>query len=1725
MKKRFLATFLVLCLVLELLINTSPVAKAVYDAQETLTGDFVVTGGASGVDYTYTDGVLSILSGTPLEISNQNPSQATTDTIFVANGVSADITLAGINIDVGDTGDYTFDDDYHVVLVQGKTALKIADDSSGNVKITLKKETDNYLRSGYYHAGIEKNGDTTTGMLTITGEGSLNASNSYGAAGIGGGRYKTTSNITIESGTIAATAGNSVGYCHGGAGIGGSNGDGNNITIKGGIITAQGGYSGPGIGGDNSTITITGGTIKAVGGTSNAGIGGGSGSESTQQVSITGGVIMASGGGPGSNKGAGAAIGWGGELAGAGKEIAGTNWSGIVFRKNVGSAYGSNLIIDTDMTIPDGYRLLVSEGKNITIASNTTVTIPGKEGLVIDINANVKNDGTIKIFDKDCLIGTVSGNRPIIYGSSGVLEDVFRWNTPINKDTEMDWEYTYSYDESWFSKDSTEYQHDLVKMSLCVAMAAFGAYDKTLDTGPTYTKKNIKALFSDLGFDNSNTVYYYHEPTLDSVGYAIGSKSIVLDSGENCSLVLVAVRGGGYGVEWGGNFRITGDDGQLANKAHMGFSVARDQVIEGIKDYFKNNTAALSPNCKIWITGYSRAAATTNLVAKELDDQAVDLNGISIKKKDIYAFCFECPQNTTAPDATNEKYSNIINIVNPVDFVTKVAMSKWNFTRYGRTLFLPYAEGKGESYEELHRLMYTAYSSIAFRNGYDLKVHDFKPMHGQASILDRFMNNLAIVLVSPWWYYSSLNQDAFITLATDFLGSDKKDPATLASAIWGIGDLAILAKIYPINSGLVSNLIFTNTFFSGHYPEFCLAWLNSLSGDIMDFTPSTYREVFINCPVDVYIYNSSRQLVAQITDGAVQEIDGGLVAYIDDNEQKVIALPNSEAYTIELTATDNGSVTYTVTEYNIDSSTTEKVVSYYEIDVSNGDKLTGLVEDLDEIPAPSYPLYLNDESTSLVPTITQDVAAEYNVKVTVSGNGNAYGSGAYVNGTFAKVIVATDNIEEFQGWYLDDSLVSTEDEYRFLVDKDINIVAKFGESPSTDVYVLTVTNGTGSGNYAAGDQVAITANSAPDGKMFDKWTTDNGGTFTDVSNASTTFTMPTSDVTITATYKDSGVPPAPGRHIHSWATAWSSNATHHWHECTASGCDITNNSEKNGYGAHIYNNVADTTCNDCGYTRTVTPPSPEHTHNWAATWTTSATHHWHNCIVSGCDITSNHDKNGYGEHVYDDITDDTCNTCGYTRVITPPVPEHTHNWSATWSSDVSHHWHDCTASGCDITSNNDKNGYGEHVYDDDTDDTCNTCGYTRTVTPPVPEHTHNWSATWSSDVSHHWHDCTASGCDITSNNDKNGYGEHVYDDDTDDTCNTCGYTRTVTPPVPEHTHNWSAAWSSDATHHWHDCTANGCDITNNSGKDGYGEHIYNHSSDATCNICGYIRDVAPSSDDTNYIAILKTDNGEIISSTRYAAQGERVTLSAHPAAGYELESVTVTDVRGRTVTVREVSDNRYTFTMPATRVEVAATFIKTEADTTPKDDELFTGLGTPGISGIVLNPAPLPFTDVQPQHWFYDNVDYVWKRYLMSGVSDTRFAPQLTTSRAMIWTILARMNNVRTDVNPGATWYERGMLWAMEQGVTDGTNPMGDITREQLAAMLWRNAGRPAPGDAADLTQFRDSNAVSGYAQTAVRWAVSVGILNGSNGEIDPQGTATRAQVASMAARYGDRFA
>ena len=163
-----------------------------------------------------------------------------------------------------------------------------------------------------------------------------------------------------------------------------------------------------------------------------------------------------------------------------------------------------------------------------------------------------------------------------------------------------------------------------------------------------------------------------------------------------------------------------------------------------------------------------------------------------------------------------------------------------------------------------------------------------------------------------------------------------------------------------------------------------------------------------------------------------------------------------------------------------------------------------------------------------------------------------------------------------------------------------------------------------------------------------------------------------------------------------------------------------------------------------------------------------------------------------------------------------------------------------------------------------------------------------------------------------------------------------------------------------------------------------------------------------------------------------------------------------------------------------------------------------------------LNPTP-DFTDVADDFWGKEAIDAVVEQGLMTGTSETTFAPNATTTRAMLMTILARMDG--TDTTGGDTWYQKGMDWAVSQGVSDGTNPEGTITREQLAVMLYRYAGSPTVSG--DALTFADADQVSDWAVDGVRWAVANGILSGKGNDIlDAQGNATRAEVAQMLFRF-----
>ena len=161
-------------------------------------------------------------------------------------------------------------------------------------------------------------------------------------------------------------------------------------------------------------------------------------------------------------------------------------------------------------------------------------------------------------------------------------------------------------------------------------------------------------------------------------------------------------------------------------------------------------------------------------------------------------------------------------------------------------------------------------------------------------------------------------------------------------------------------------------------------------------------------------------------------------------------------------------------------------------------------------------------------------------------------------------------------------------------------------------------------------------------------------------------------------------------------------------------------------------------------------------------------------------------------------------------------------------------------------------------------------------------------------------------------------------------------------------------------------------------------------------------------------------------------------------------------------------------------------------------------------------PVEFPFTDVSEADWYYDAVYYVWANGVMEGVEADEFAPNSPLTRAMVWAMLARLDGVEVS---GDGWVAAAQEWAVESGVSDGTDPTGYITREQLVTMLWRCKGSPAVEF--ELTA-PDAGEISDWALEAMRWAAATGLIEGDEfGNLTPTATSTRAQAATFMLRFG----
>ena len=518
-------------------------------------------------------------------------------------------------------------------------------------------------------------------------------------------------------------------------------------------------------------------------------------------------------------------------------------------------------------------------------------------------------------------------------------------------------------------------------------------------------------------------------------------------------------------------------------------------------------------------------------------------------------------------------------------------------------------------------------------------------------------------------------------------------------------------------------------------------------------------------------------------------------------------------------------------------------------------------------------------------TIAKAAPAEYTVRFNANGGGGTMADVTGVSGSYTLPSCGFTEPEgkQFKGWSTSaDGSVISGTTYEVSLDTTFYAIWESKE------YSIIVTDGKatiGAGSEiskaAQGTTITLTANAAPDGKVFDKWVVESGNTsLEDANSETTTFIMPDSEVSVKATYTiphthtyDQEIQKpetlksaadctndavyfkscscgeisttetftAAGTQLgHAWASDWSKDTDNHWKECSR--CH-----EKKDEAAHDYG--SDNICDTCGYDKTV-----PHTHNLtlvpakAPTCTEKGKTAYYTC--DGCDKWFE-DATGASE-----ITDKT-------SVILAA----TGHSASDWKSDNTDHWKECTVVGCGVIIEGSKAAHtaGEWIIDTPATATtsgskhkeCTVCGYTM-ATETISatgggEHTHSYGSEWKNDADNHWHECS---CGDKKDTAAHTAGEWIIDTPATATtdgskhkeCTVCGYTM-ATETISatgggEHTHSYGSEWKNDADNHWHECS---CGDKKDTAAHTAGEWIIDTPATATtsgtkhkkCTVCGY----------------------------------------------------------------------------------------------------------------------------------------------------------------------------------------------------------------------------------------------------------------------------------------------
>lgn len=546
----------------------------------------------------------------------------------------------------------------------------------------------------------------------------------------------------------------------------------------------------------------------------------------------------------------------------------------------------------------------------------------------------------------------------------------------------------YYYD-NYFYGSSYTYNPSLATMSVCLAMSAFNS------DSDNYTDKNrnVVSLMESIGFENvESDSWYYVQPQVNSAGVTVGTKTIN-DGEKTYTLLALAVRGGNYEMEWGGNLEI-GSDNQ-----HDGFCTAKQVVLDFVRDYLEEHDG-LQQDLKIWVTGFSRGAATANLTAGFLSADAalhgtILDSGYSVSQENIYGYTFETPRGNLEGycDFDTEQdisYNNIFNIINAADMVPMVAPASGNFCHFGIDLYLPSQEADPDGYEQKLEAMLEYYCSMEGCSLDNYLVDDFSMFTledlfslfdsdemtlnqisvkadedysiSQSVFLNDFVLKLWVNYIGGRENYFKYYQDELVNLmvwmnTTDTSANDLMDCIVLKDGVLQTSDSSmpdIHNLLLMLTEYLIDDPVYVLTFaknaqgiLNAHSHELCWAWLafvdpNYTGTNDIDpfalFNNGSYRVIRINGDSDVSVYKEDNHLAGSIVNNTPGAEDPVMTA-VSEHDEKLVILPDNQAFEIQIVSAADDKIDIGIDEYCAYSGHYNRGVDWFDVPASKGETL------------------------------------------------------------------------------------------------------------------------------------------------------------------------------------------------------------------------------------------------------------------------------------------------------------------------------------------------------------------------------------------------------------------------------------------------------------------------------------------------------------------------------------------------------------------------------------------------------------------------------------------------------------------------------------------------------------------------------------------------------------------------------------------------------------------